>query len=132
MRTLCLAILLSILLAPAGIAQKTELRVIEMTARKYEFDPSEIRVKEGTPVQLRIRALDRSHGFSIELYPEGAKREGAPGLRFTQPEEKWTIEKGETQVIEFVAERPGIYPFKCAVFCGFGHRGMKGRLVVEE
>lgn len=132
MRYLCLTALLAMLLVPAGAAQKEDSQVIEITAKKYEFNPGEVHVKRGTHVQLRIRALDRTHGFTIQLYPEGAKQEGAPGLGFAEPQEKWKIEKGETQVIDFVAERAGVYPFKCAVFCGFGHRGMKGRLVVEE
>jgi heme/copper-type cytochrome/quinol oxidase subunit 2 len=132
MRSLFLMILSVALLSPAAVRAQAEPQVVEVTAKKYEFSPSEIHVKKGARVQLRIRALDHDHGFAIRLYPEGAKEEGAPGLRFAEPQESWKIEKGETQVIEFVAERPGTYPFKCAVFCGFGHRKMKGQLVVEE
>ena len=115
----------------AAVGQAT-VKVIEVTARKYEYTPSEIRVKKGTRVQLKIRALDRTHGFKISLYPEGAGEKGQPGLRLTEQQDSWKIEKGQERVIEFVAERAGTYPFKCSVFCGLGHRGMKGKLVVEE
>jgi hypothetical protein len=35
------------------------VQVIEVTAKKYEFNPSPIRVKQVTKVQLKIRATDR-------------------------------------------------------------------------
>ena len=108
------------------------VKVIEMTAKKYEYAPSEIRVKKGTRVQLKIRATDRTHGFKIALYPEGAGESGAPGLKFDPQQDNWKLAENEERIIEFVAERAGSYPFKCSVFCGLGHRGMKGVLIVEE
>jgi len=89
-------------------------------------------VKKGTRVQLKIRALDRTHGFKISPYPEGAAKDAQPGLRFAEQQDSWKIEKEQERVIEFVAERAGTYAFKCSVFCGLGHGGMKGKLVVEE
>ncbi len=106
---------------------QAQAKVIELTAKKYEYSPAEIHVKKGTRVQLKIRALDRTHGFKINPYPEGAAENGQPGLRFTEQQDSW-----QERVIEFVAERTGTYLFKCSVFCGLGHRGMKGQLVVEE
>ncbi|HEX2715452.1 MAG TPA: cupredoxin domain-containing protein [Candidatus Acidoferrales bacterium] len=120
---------------PEGATGTVEAaQVIEITARKYEFAPSEIRVKKGTRVQLKIRALDRTHGFRLGLRPEGAAESGPLGLRFDQEgsQDNWKVEKGQERLVEFVAERPGTYPFKCSVFCGLGHRGMKGAFVVEE
>jgi heme/copper-type cytochrome/quinol oxidase subunit 2 len=34
-------------------------------------------------------------------------------------------------MLDFIAQVPGTYDFKCAKFCGFGHDRMKGKLVVE-
>jgi len=116
----------------AGTPAAQDVKVVEMTAKKYEYTPGEIHVKKSTRVQLKIRALDRTHGFKIALVSEGSDKEGAPGLQFAQPQDNWKLEKGQERVIEFVAERPGIYPFKCSNFCGLGHSGMKGKLVVEE
>jgi cytochrome c oxidase subunit 2 len=106
--------------------------VIEMTAKKYEYSPAEIRVKQGARVELRIRATDRDHGIRFDLRPEGADRASPPGLRFEDGLDNWRLEKDEVRVIRFTAERAGNYEFKCSVTCGFGHRRMKGRLVVEE
>jgi hypothetical protein len=43
-----------------------------VTAKKYEFNPSPIRVKQGKKVQLKITATDHVHGFRIELFPDGS------------------------------------------------------------
>ena len=120
--------------AQSGPAQTAAapVKVIEMTAKKYAYTPSDIRVKKGTRVQLKIRATDRAHGFKIALYPEGAGESGAPGLKFDPQQENWKLAENEERIIEFVAERAGNYPFKCSVFCGLGHRGMNGVLIVEE
>lgn len=115
-----------------AVGDQAQAKVIELTAKKYEYSPGEIHVKKGTRVQLKIRALDRTHGFKISLYPEGAAENGQPGLRFAEQQDNWKIEKEQERVIEFVAERAGTYAFKCSVFCGLGHGGMKGRLFVEE
>ncbi len=109
-----------------------QVKVIEMTAKKYEYSPSEIHVKKGTRVRLKVRALDRTHGFKIKPFSEGAAKGAQPGLRLVEQQDNWKIEKQQERVIEFVAERAGTYLFKCSVFCGLGHGGMKGKLVVED
>jgi cytochrome c oxidase subunit 2 len=109
-----------------------DTRVIAVTAKRYEFNPAEIRVKKGEKVRLKVRALDRAHGLEFKLYPEGAREEGPPGLLFAEGQRNWKLEKDQEREIEFVAERPGTYNFKCSVFCGWRHPGMKGKLIVEE
>jgi hypothetical protein len=42
------------------------------------------------------------------------------------------LKKGETTTIEFLAQTPGTYSFKCCHVCGLGHRGMKGQVVVDQ
>lgn len=112
-------------------AQNQNAQVIDVTAKKYKFTPSPIHVKKGTKVELRITATDHNHGFKINVYPEGAAANGAPGLVFTSPQDCWKVPKGQVTTIEFVAQTAGSYPFKCCVFCGFGHMGMKGELIVD-
>jgi plastocyanin len=107
------------------------VQVIEMIARKYEFSPSPVHVKKGARVQLKIRAIDREHGFKINVYPDRADTKEPPGLVFTSHQDCWKLEKGQVTVIEFVANEAGSYPFKCCHFCGFGHMGMKGQLIVD-
>lgn len=108
------------------------VQVINMTAKKYEFNPSTVHVKKGTKVQLHVTMLDRTHGLKINVYPDGGSTKGDPGLVFTSSQDCWSAGKGQTVTIEFVAKTPGNYPFKCCKFCGFGHMGMKGQIVVDE
>jgi len=96
---------------------KSTLQVheIQVTAKKYEFSPNPIRVKKGEPVKLIITATDHDHGFSLEAFHIKQK-----------------VKKGEPTTIEFTPDKAGTFPFKCSVFCGMGHGGMKGTLIVEE
>jgi len=107
-----------------------DVQVITVTAKKYEFDPSPIRVKQGTKVQLKITATDHAHGFSIQEVAEGDSS-GKPGLVFSSPRGCQKIEEGQTVTVEFVAQTPGTYSFRCCVHCGWHHRGMKGEIIVE-
>jgi cytochrome c oxidase subunit 2 len=101
-------------LAVSLAQEKPESREIAVTAKKYEFSPSEIRVREGENIKLSITALDRKHGFKIEAF-----------------EIDHELPKGEVVTIEFIADRAGTFPIACSKFCGFGHGRMKGQLIVE-
>jgi cytochrome c oxidase subunit II len=90
------------------------VREITMTAKKYEFSPSEIKVHVGDKVKLVITALDHKHGFQLEAFKIDTE-----------------LPKGEATTIEFTADQAGTFPFKCSKFCGFGHGKMKGELIVE-
>jgi len=96
---------------PAPAVPAIEIR---MTAKKYEFSPSTIRVKAGQRVKLVITAVDHVHGFKVEA------------LHIDE-----TLEKGEATTVEFTAGQPGTFPFECSHFCGLGHKKMKGELIVE-
>jgi cytochrome c oxidase subunit 2 len=100
----------------AGGCQKAvQVQAIEVTAKKFEFSPNPIRVKKGQPVKLTITATDRDHGFAIDAFNINQK-----------------LKQGEPTVIEFTPDKTGDFPFKCVLFCGSGHGGMKGSVVVEE
>ncbi len=91
-----------------------EPRVIKVTAKKFEFSPTEIHLKRGEHVVLELTSLDRKHGFKL---PElGIRTEVAAG--------------GTTRV-DVTADRPGRFPFACDVFCGDGHEDMTGILIVD-
>ncbi len=106
------------------------VQVIHVTAKKYEFDPPTIRVKQGTKVQLRITATDHAHGFRISDVPDNAGGADKPGLVLSS-QGCTKIEEGKTETVEFQAQTPGTYSFRCCVHCGWRHRGMKGEVVVE-
>ena len=88
---------------------------IKMTASSYEFDPAVITVKKGEKVRLIITATDRKHGIKIESYDIDQ-----------------VLNPGDPTTIEFTADKVGTFEFKCSVYCGMGHRKMKGKLVVVE
>jgi cytochrome c oxidase subunit 2 len=92
-----------------------DVHEIRMTAKKYEFSPSSIHVKKGERVRLLITAADHDHGFKL------------PAFDIQQE-----LKKGETTTVEFTADKAGTFRFACSHVCGFGHRGMKAELVVEE
>jgi len=108
-----------------------DAQVIEVTAKKYEYAPSPIRVKQGIKIQLRITSLDKTHGFKINLYPDGSHAKGAPGLVLSANEDCFRLETGTPTVVELVGHTPGTYSFHCCNRCGLGHGGMKGQLTVE-
>jgi heme/copper-type cytochrome/quinol oxidase subunit 2 len=124
---------LGIFLSQPGPIRDTSqvVQVIEIAAKKYEYSNSPIHVKVGTKVQLKITAIDHDHGFKIGSIPDGASSNDKTGLIFTSEQECWQLKKGETAVIEFVAQTPGTYSFKCCHTCGLGHKGMKGQIDVE-
>jgi cytochrome c oxidase subunit 2 len=107
------------------------VKSIDISAKKYEFTPSEIHVKAGERVRLTVHSVDETHGVKLTLYPEGTKDKTIVGLKFDHPEENGKVDKGVDQVLEFVAEKPGSYQFECAKVCGMHHGKMKGELVVE-
>ena len=98
-----------------GSAGAGEAHEMQVTAKKYEFNPNVITVKQGERVKLIITALDRDHGFKC----------GAFGIN-------QKLKKGNPTTIEFTAEKAGTFPFRCSDFCGAGHLKMKGKIVVEK
>ncbi len=90
------------------------IREIALTAKRFQFTPSQIEVNEGETVRLTIRALDVTHGFGI------------PDLGVDEVVDP----AGDPVTVEFIADRPGRYRFACTFFCGNGHGEMTGVLTV--
>lgn len=88
--------------------------MIEVLARRYAFEPSEIQVTEGERVRLVVRSGDGLHGLEIKQFQVSKE-----------------IPRGsDPVVIEFTADAVGRFPILCSVYCGDGHGDMKGALVV--
>ena len=90
-------------------------QVIKITAKRYDYNPNTITVKKGVPVALEFASLDRLHGFSC------------PGLAI-----RTDIAPGKVTTLRFVPQKAGTFPFHCDNFCGSGHEGMTGTIVVTE
>jgi plastocyanin len=101
-------------------ARKTEnppgqqVREIQVTAKQFSFTPNPIRVKLGETVRLRLTSVDVAHGFSLPAF----------GINEVLP-------PGQTVTVDFQATKKGTFPFACSVFCGSGHAGMTGSLIVD-
>jgi heme/copper-type cytochrome/quinol oxidase subunit 2 len=108
-----------------------DVQVFEVTAKKYEYTPSPIRVRRGAKVQLQITSLDKTRGFKINLYPDGSDAKVIPASSSVPQEDCFKIEKRTPTVIRFVARKPGTYSFHCCNRCGISHGGMEGQLIVE-
>ena len=54
--SLAFAVLLVILAAPSGSSQ--DRQVVKITAERFTFTPSQIKVKRGTVIELRLRSDD--------------------------------------------------------------------------
>jgi heme/copper-type cytochrome/quinol oxidase subunit 2 len=91
-------------------------RVIEISAERFEFWPSEIIVSEGEEVELRITSHDTLHGFRLS----------GGGVNLLVPKRG----KG-VAVARFTGTRPGRYAFECNRMCGAGHHFMRGTLIVR-
>jgi len=111
------AALVAALVVGAGVrsASAAGEQMIHMTAKKFEYNPSEITVKKGVPVVIEIVSLDRKHGFTI------------PELHI-----RMDVKPGEKNVVRFTPDRAGTFNFHCDNFCGDGHEGMAGKLIVQE
>ena len=99
----------------SSLAADEAEQVIKITAKKFEYSPKEITVKKGVPIVLEFNSLDRLHGFNC------------PGLGI-----RMDIRPGKANRLRFVPEKSGTFPFHCDNFCGSGHEGMKGTIIVKE
>lgn len=103
--------------ADRALAGVRQAQVVEISAERFSFTPSEIKVKAGMPVEIRLTSDDTDHGFRV------------PGTTIDVRIPKRN--RGVATVI-FEAEKPGRYTFECSHVCGAGHSFMRGTIVVTE
>ena len=103
-------------LARSAQQADTPRQIIEISAERFTFTPSEIKVKAGTMLEIRLRSDDTAHGFRIvgtEVDLELPKRgRGVATAMFTP--------------------KAGRYTFECSRLCGAGHEFMRGVIVASE
>ena len=88
-------------------------RVIPVVARKFVYIPGEIALKKGEPVTLEFTSPEVVMGFN------------APDFKV-----RTDIIPGQVARVTFTPDKVGTFTFLCDVFCGDGHEGMNGTLVV--
>ena len=97
---------------PAG----TPRQIIDITAERFAFTPSEVKVKAGTTLEIRLRSDDTAHGFHIvgtDVDVELPKR-------------------GRGVATAIFTPKAGRYTFECSRLCGAGHEFMRGVIVASE
>lgn len=126
------AVPLSLRLAP----HQPHTHIIDLTAKKYGYEPGRIVVKKGDTVVLRPTSMDVTHGFLLDGYDLEAviKQQGLAYLKYT-----WTDDEGQLHTdwdkvreIEFVADKSGKFTFRCNQTCGNLHPFMTGELIVQH
>jgi cytochrome c oxidase subunit II len=111
----CLFLLiLAVLFALPHKGHADRPRVIEITAKRFEFSPNVVTLKKGESVTLRLISADVTHGF------------------FLRPLKIDTIVTPENPTDATVTpETPGTFTTICDHFCGVNHGNMKMTIVVE-
>lgn len=86
--------------------------------RGGEWQSRKFRVPFGQEVKLYIRNIETvSHGFAL---PD-----------FTLEPQVNEIKAGEVIVTKFLADKKGVFPFFCTVWCSNEHLAMSGEMSVE-
>lgn len=89
-------------------------KVVEITAKRFEFTPKEVTLKKGEAVVLRLKSEDVTHGFMQKKLKVDTD-----------------IEPGKTTDVTITPDTAGTYTVICDHFCGAGHGNMKMKIVVE-
>lgn len=114
------AVAAAFLIALATVVPKTNLacaavnpKVIEISAKKFDFTPSEITLKKGEPVILRLTSSDRVHGFMSKPFKIDTD-----------------IPPDKTTDVAFTPDTAGDFTIICDHYCGTGHGNMKMKVTV--
>ncbi|GEM_PF-893041 len=94
--------------------KQPSIKTFDLIATQFEFSPNSLVVNEGDTVIVKMTSVDVAHGFGLADF----------GVNITVP-------AGETKTAQFVATKKGTFTFFCSVFCGVGHGGMTGKLIVQ-
>ncbi|HET9087714.1 MAG TPA: cupredoxin domain-containing protein [Acidobacteriaceae bacterium] len=88
--------------SPAG-----QVRTVQIQAKKFQFEPSEITLKKDQSVTLELTSADVEHSLVV------------PGLGI-----RGVMKKGETTDVQVTPTKTGDFRGKCGKFCGMGHGKM--------
>ncbi len=92
---------------------------VSMTQARSHFTPDVVHAKAGQKIIWRLTNTESTknamHGFAIAGYNVSL-----------------TIEPGKSEHFEFIADKPGVFPYYCTDFCSALHLEMMGYLLVAE
>lgn len=94
----------------------SKVHKVRVSAERFHFIPSRIRVKKGRLLEIELSSQDTFHGFRI---PKA-------NIDVTIPA------RGQGKIkIRFRSRNAGSFPFECSRPCGAGHTMMRGTIIVE-
>jgi cytochrome c oxidase subunit II len=93
-----------------------KVQKVNVVAERFNFTPSQIKVKQGTLLEISLTSDDTFHGFRM---PSANINQIIPARG-----------RGSVKVV-FDAKEKGSYPFECSRPCGAGHTMMRGVIIVE-
>jgi cytochrome c oxidase subunit 2 len=103
------------LLGSRTTAPAPAVRLIKVSAHRFEFLPNNLALKKGATVEIELDTQDVLMGFNA---PDFAVRA--------------TIVPGQVTRVRFTPQKVGTFTFLCDVFCGSGHEDMSGTITVTE
>lgn len=87
---------------------------VNLVARMFGFDPSEIRIPQGSAVTFYVHSKDVIHGMKIQ-----------------DTTVSLMVIPGQVGRATYTFDKPGEYMFVCHEYCGIGHHLMSGKIIVE-
>jgi cytochrome c oxidase subunit II len=98
-----------------GLARADEApRVVTISAKRFEFVPSQLTLKKGETVTLKVTSEDVKHGFfSRQLHIDA------------------DLTPGQSVEVPLTPAAAGTFTIICDHFCGAQHGNMKLMVVVE-
>lgn len=88
---------------------------VYIVARMWEFDAAKIVVDQGSTVDFYLTSKDVVHGFNIER--KAVNLMAVPGA---------------VNKTSITFNDPGTYRIVCHEYCGVGHQGMMGKVIVTN
>ncbi len=91
----------------------------KVVAVRSRFAPERIDANVGDTIKIHITNIEQTsdmiHGYGIAEHNINV-----------------VMDPGETKSVEFVAKKPGVFPFYCTNFCSALHQEMQGYMIVRD
>lgn len=88
--------------------------VVEVSAKRFEFNPKEVHLRAGEPVTIRLVASDHPHGLMVKELSLDLDAD---------------IDRPDSVTI--TPARAGTFHAICDHYCGSGHGNMRMTFIVE-
>ena len=88
---------------------------VYVVAQMWSFQPNEIKIPTGSEVDFYLTSKDVVHGFNIH-------NKNVNLMAIYGAINKTTVK----------FDKPGVYKITCHEYCGVGHQGMQGKVIVSD